>query len=81
MGKKKNKPKVTYVDDGSTIADMSAVGGGRKGKDGLKLQSSFMDKTKTFFSAMKMMIGPMIIAITIIGATFLIGWFLLFLLG
>ena len=79
MGKKKKKNKVTYIDDGSTIADMSAFGGSRKGKDGMKIPSSLSDRTKTFFGAMKMMIGPMFVAITIIGVTFLIGWLLLFL--
>ena len=78
MGKKKKKTKVTYIDDGSTIADMSALGGS-KGKGGMKLPSTFSDRTKTFFSAMKMMIGPMFVAITIIGVTFLIGWLFLFL--
>lgn len=78
MGKKKNRKKVTYVDDGSTIADMSMLGG-RKDKGGMKMPSTLSDRTKTFFGAMKMMIGPMFVAITIIGATFLIGWFLLFL--
>lgn len=78
MGKKKKRNKVTYIDDGSTIADMSALGA-RSGKDGMKLPSSLSDRTKTFFGAMKMMIGPMFVAITIIGVTFLIGWLLLFL--
>ena len=79
MGKKKKKPKVTYIDDGSTIADMSALGGRSGGKDGMKIPSSLSDRTKTFVGAMKMMFGPMMVAITIIGVTFLIGWLLLFL--
>lgn len=76
--KKKKKEKVRYIDDGRTIADMSAVGGRRsyeynKGRK----RSSFKEQRKTYFEAMKMMFVPMLVTIGIISAAFLITWLIL----
>ena len=73
--KKKKKEKVTYVDDGRTIYDMSALGGGNRG---LRVgKGSFKDQARTYFTAMRQMIIPMFITIGIICLVFGILWVLL----
>ena len=76
--KKKEKGKIKYIDDGRTIVDMSAVsryGRSSTGKDNLlRPQSTFKDKWKTYWSAVRSMILPMIITLVIIT----IGFFLLY---
>ena len=68
MGKKE---KITYVDDGRTIADMSGVTGAR----GLPKRSpytprpKFREVWKTYWSAVRMMFVPMMV---VIGALILI---------
>lgn len=87
---KQKKPKVTYIDDGRTIADMSAVGGARSKrpaspradkKDAPRLlrgrHSTFREQADTFLSAMRMMFLPMLVVIAIITLAFLVLWFLL----
>lgn len=71
---KKNKPekeKVIYVDDGRTIADMSDVPSNtdwlRKGTT-----SSFKDIWRTYWSAVRMMIKPMLVVIGFILAVCLV---------
>lgn len=70
MGKKKEK--ITYIDDGRTIADMSGIKGGmdwtRKGTT-----SSFKDIWKTYWSAVKMMFLPTLAVVGFICAVFLIA--------
>lgn len=66
---KTKKEKVKYYDDGSTIADMSGVGKVNKIPSYSKPRGykvSEKEKLKTFFSAMKMMVGPCIIALGVI---------------
>ena len=58
MGKKKEK--ITYIDDGRTIADMSGVQRGmskyvRTGNS----HSTFREKWGTFWGAFKMMLLPL----------------------
>ena len=87
MSKNKNKnkkEKVVYYDDGSTLSDMSEVGGiyGRKigrssgseqrEKRYYRPRSSFSDKAKTYFEAVKLMIKPMLIVLIAISVVFLI---------
>jgi len=70
--KKKKKEKVTYIDDGRTIADMSGVGfGGYASKDN-RPRSSARDKWRTYWEAVKMMFVPMLVVIGIICVTFLL---------
>lgn len=59
--KKEKKEKITYVDDGSTIADMSPV---RKGSGFAKKSTSsgFREIWKTYWTATRMMIVPTLIA-------------------
>ena len=65
---KKEKEKVTYYDDGSTISDMSSL---RDSKGSLyrnsnKQQASEKEKLKTFFQAFKMMLVPTGVALLVL---------------
>ena len=66
---KENKDKITYVDDNSTIADMS---GTRRGNPNKKKNSTSKEKRQTFFNTMKQMVLPMIITLTIFTLAFLL---------
>ena len=61
MGKKKEK--ITYVDDGRTLADMSNVGGPRLSGSSLKPSTRFKDAWATYWNAVKMMFLPMLAVI------------------
>ena len=65
MGKKK-KEKVIYIDDGRTIADMSGVSGSRLSQNPMRMRSGFKDQWKTYWSAVRMMLKPMLVVIGII---------------
>ena len=70
---------VEYIDDGSTVADMSGVSGGftnPKPKEG-STGSSFKDKWTTYWTTVKQMFVPMLITIGILIVTFLVIYFLL----
>ena len=62
---KNKKEKVVYIDDGRTIADMSGVGGPRLTK---RHPASPRPKSKdvwnTYWGAVKMMFGPMLMVVT-----------------
>ncbi len=74
--KREKKEKVTYIDDGRTIADMSALG--YKPRDNSQIgKSTFKDKWKTYWSAVKMMLLPTLVAVGIITAAYLIMYFAL----
>lgn len=76
MAKKGKKEKVRYYDDGRTVADMSGVGGSRIPKrDPLRPRSSAREIWKTYWSAVRMMIGPMIVGIAILIAAYMIAYF------
>ncbi len=95
--KKNKKKKVVYIDDGSTIADMSGIDATRPRAFGSRPNSSknnttnkannngnytgnkFKDSLHTYFTTVKLMIGPMLITIGIISAAFFIVWLLLML--
>lgn len=67
--KRKKKEKITYIDDGRTIADMSGVSGGMQWtKQGTT--SSPKDIWKTYWSAVKMMFKPMLVVIGFLTAVF-----------
>lgn len=75
---KKKKEKVIYYDDNSTISDMSEVTGiGRKNQPREpKQKSTFKEKWKTYWAAVKMMVGPMLIVLIILAVLYLlILWF------
>ena len=68
---KKKKKKATYIDDGRTIADMSALYGSSF-KSGVKPHSTFKDHMKTYFDTVKMMFLPMLVTIGTICIIFLV---------
>ena len=59
---KKKEQKIVYIDDGSTVADMS--GTYQKGTWQNKSKSTAKDKAKTFFGTMKKMLLPMLVTLT-----------------
>lgn len=72
--KKKDKEKVVYYDDGSTIANMDGV----KQKsiipktDNNRPKSTGREKLKTFFEAFKMMLIPTGVALLVLLILYLI---------
>ena len=86
---KKEKEKITYIDDGSTVADMSAFGrkkkspetrGGKNANAPRLLpdrHSTLKEQAQTYFDAVRMMFLPMLVVIGILTVAFLILWFLL----
>lgn len=73
MGKKKEK--ITYVDDGRTIADMSGVGGSRlNDRNPYRPAPKFKDVWKTYWSAVKMMLKPMLVVIAAICVVYLLSY-------
>ena len=69
MGKKKEK--ITYVDDGRTLADMSGLTGSRLGRRNPSTpSSSFKDKWNTYWAAVKMMFLPMLATMGVITLVF-----------
>ena len=77
MGKKE---KIKYVDDGRTIADMSGVSGPRLGKrNPYSPGPSFKEVWKTYWSAVKMMIIPMVTVACALGVIYMIVYFIFWL--
>ncbi len=76
---KKKKNKTVYIDDGRTIADMSGVGGRKYSSSDPSFgkNASFKDKARTFFTAMKMNVAPMLVMMGAITAVFLIIYIIL----
>lgn len=85
----KNKPKtkkekIRYIDDGSTVADMSGVSGrglksssqGRKSGT-RKPRASIKEQGQTYLNACKQMLIPMLVTIGIICVAFGILWLIL----
>ena len=78
MGKKKEK--ITYVDDGRTIADMSGVSGPRLGnRNPYRPAPKAKDVWKTYWNAVKMMIGPMIAVVCALGVIYMVMYFIFWL--
>ena len=73
--KKKKKPKVKYIDDGRTIADMSALSGVDKRYTGPK--GGFREQLTTYWNTVKLMFVPMLVTIGIILLAFFIMWLIL----
>ncbi len=76
---KKKKQKVTYIDDGSSLADMSGVGGGgRKRTPNLpRPRATFKEQWQTYTDAVKMMFLPMLAVLGMLALAFLIVYILL----
>ena len=80
---KKKKKKTVYIDDGSSIADMSSLDGGFLRKDSLQASRGPVQKPtfkacfRTYIEAVKMMIKPMLITIGVISVAFLLVYLIL----
>ena len=83
---KKKKEKITYVDDGSTLADMS----GLRGNTPLRrpLQPSYGKQKRepttragaiwqTYIAAVRTMIGPMLVTLGAVSVVFFVIWIIL----
>ena len=74
---KKKKEKITYIDDGRTVADMSGTSRGgvflppAKSSGGQKKQN-YKAVMSTYWGAVKMMFVPMLIVLGAICAVFLL---------
>ena len=78
----KKKEKIKYIDDGRTIADMSAL------RTSPRLRSNpyrpplkFKEVLKTYFSAVKMMFMPMLVVVVGICVIYMVLYALFFFLG
>ncbi len=85
---KKKKEKITYIDDGSTVADMSgtrkkdspplrsrSVPIGKRGKPAPRSRAGQI--RQTYFDAVRAMIGPMLIFIGGMSVAFFLVWLIL----
>ena len=72
------KEKITYIDDGRTIADMSGVTGGmpRSNRPKYVPRASFKEQFGTFFRAMRLMFRPMLVVTAGIGLIYVIMYVL-----
>jgi len=84
MRKKNKKEKPIYVDDGSTVADMSSLTGKKSSGEGRRSESrrsvprsAMRDQLRTFTDAQKMMFLPMLAVLGFLALAFLIIYFLL----
>ena len=67
--KKQKKQKIVYIDDGSTVSDMS--GTFKKGRTP-QTRASFKEQARTFFTAMKKMILPLLVTLIVLTAVYFI---------
>ncbi len=81
MGKKEKKEKITYYDDGRTIADMSGVSGGWTRRDRYKPPAPFREIWRTYWDATRMMLAPALVAGGCMCVIFLIIYLLFSLAG
>ena len=78
----RKKEKITYVDDGRTIADMSGVGGSRlNDRNPYRPRPKFKDVWKTYWNAVKMMVKPMLVVIGVLCVVYLLAYLALVYLG
>ena len=72
----KNKEKVTYIDDGRPLADMSAVGRSSRLNDRnpYRPKPKFKDVWNTYWSAVRMMIKPMLVVIAVMAVVYLLAY-------
>ena len=72
--KKKKKDNVTYIDDGSTVVDMSALDGGRSQRQMRNIEDdgTFKSKFNTYVIAVRSMILPMLVTMGCICVAFLV---------
>ena len=70
---KKEKEKIIYYDDNSTIVDMSCVNprGEKNPHQQPKMFSTFREKWETYWNAVKMMVLPMLLVLIILTGLYL----------
>ncbi len=73
---KQKKEKIVWVDDGRTVADMSAVPGRSHIRKSSPFSASMKEKLTTFFDAIGFMLLPTLAMAGIIAAAFLIFYIL-----
>lgn len=79
----KKKEKIVYIDDGSSIADMSSFGGKERKSNsanknkGYVPRASLNDHLQTYLAAVRMMFLPMLAVLGILALAFLIVYILL----
>ena len=86
-GEKKEKPK--YIDDGSTVVDMTDVRGGKTAGtpkpsnknrgSSYRPRATFKEQLRTYIESVKMMFVPMLVVIAGICVLFLLLWLFLIL--
>lgn len=75
----KKKEKITYIDDGRTIADMSGVHSGpRLRSNPNRPPLKFKEVIRTYFEAVKLMLMPMLVVIVGICVIYMIVWAIFF---
>ena len=83
--KKKKKEKITYIDDGSTIFDMSGLESTKRFSMNrqktptsrpIRQPSRFKSILQTYFDSVRMLLLPMLVFVAAICILFLILWFL-----
>lgn len=83
---KKKKEKITYIDDGSTLADMSGVRGNTPLRRPLRpsYEKQKREPTtragaiwQTYLTAVRAMIGPMLITLGAVSVIFFLIWVIL----
>ena len=79
--KKQKKEKIHYIDDGRSLADMSAFGSRRPSTGGRRLTteehtSRFRACARTYWESVKLMFIPCLVTLGIIAAAFFIFWLL-----
>ena len=79
---KKKKEKITYVDDGRSVADMSGVHDRRLPKRTKGMPRATMGESwKTYKAAVKMMFGPMMVVVCGLLVLYMILYFIFFLMA
>ena len=85
---KKKKEKIIYVDDGRTIADMSALNGKKKEKGAKEPpkanylgRATIREQLETYFGAVKLMFLPMLAVLGVLAVAFVILYVILSLAG
>lgn len=70
---KKKKEKITYIDDGRTIADMSGISSGpRLSSNSFRPAPKAREVWKTYWGAVKMMFVPMLVVVCAIVILYMI---------
>ena len=79
--KKPKKEKIVYVDDGSTVFDMSGLDETRKFRKRKnpdeRQRPKVFEHLKTYFSSVKVMLLPMIVVMGLVAAAFFLMWILM----